>query len=92
MESREVDRRADVYALGVMLYQMLIGELPFQGNAGQILFAHLQQPVPDPRVTDPDLPYPVVYAIMRALAKTPEDRFQSAGELARAFEGEVALA
>ncbi|MBK8024532.1 MAG: serine/threonine protein kinase [Chloroflexi bacterium] len=80
-----VDQRADVYALGIMLYEMATGTRPFQGNAGQVLFAHLRQPAPDPRVVVPDLPGAVVSAIQRAMAKNPAERPSTAGEIARAI-------
>lgn len=85
MAAKEVDYRADIYSLGVVLYEMVTGERLYKGSAGQILFAHLQQPPTDPRDMRPDMPKNISSAVLRALAKKPEDRFQSAGELARAL-------
>ncbi len=81
--SDQVDGRADVYALGVMTYQMLTGELPFQGdNPGAVMLAHLQQPAPDPREIIPALPDQVAEAIGHALAKDPDERYPTAGAFA----------
>lgn len=85
MAAREVDHRADIYGLGVVLYEALTGEKPFKGSAGQVLFAHLQQPSPDPRRVVDDLPPQVTAALNKALAKNPEDRFQTASEFAAAL-------
>jgi serine/threonine-protein kinase len=84
--SATIDGRADVYSLGVMVYQMLTGQLPFTGESpGAVLMAHLQQPAPDPRAVRPDLPAACAEAIRRALAKDPAQRCPTAGELAGAL-------
>lgn len=80
--SSEVDARADIYALGVMAYQMLTGELPFKhNNPGALVMAHLMQPPPDPRELVPGLTKSAAHVIIKAMAKKPEDRFATAGEM-----------
>jgi tRNA A-37 threonylcarbamoyl transferase component Bud32 len=83
--AKTVDGRSDVYALGVIAYEMLTGERPFEGGAAQVMFAHLQKPVTDPRQHRSDLPENVSKAILKALEKLPEDRFESAGAFVGAF-------
>jgi predicted Ser/Thr protein kinase len=85
LAAKEVDKRSDVYALGVIAYEMLTGERPFEGNAAQVMFAHLQKPVTDPRQHRSDLSENVAKAVMKALEKLPEDRFESAGAFAGAL-------
>ncbi len=80
-ESANVNGKADIYALGIMVYQMLSGETPFKhNNPGALLIAHLNQPPPDLCDILPDLPHHIGYAIQRAMAKKPEDRFSTATE------------
>jgi eukaryotic-like serine/threonine-protein kinase len=83
--AKEVDKRADIYALGVMAYEMLTGEKPFTGGAAQVMFAHLQQPAPDVYDTGQDIPMSAAHAIQRAMAKDAQDRYASAGEFVAAL-------
>lgn len=80
-----VDHRADIYALGVVAYEMLTGHRPFKGSGPQVLFAHLQQPVPNPRLAVPAISYEAAHAVLRALSKDADDRYSSAGEFAAAL-------
>jgi len=86
MAAREVDKRADIYALGVMTYQLLTGELPFGGeNAASVVFGHLQRPAPDARDVVDDLPEAVAKAVRKAMAKQADDRYPTAGAFAEAL-------
>lgn len=84
-----VDRRADVYALGCVVYQCLTGMAPFSGTEAQVLLAHLE--TPPPRVCDHrgDIHPDIDAVVAQALAKAPADRFPSAGELARAVAATI---
>jgi serine/threonine protein kinase len=82
----EVDVRADLYSLGVVLYQMITGTTPFHGETPmQIAAQHLQVPPPSAQMMRPDLPIGAEQVLQRALAKRPDDRYRSAQDLANAF-------
>ena len=88
MLARPVDGRADLYALGVVLFESATGQLPYRADdLGQLLAMHATAPVPDPRVLRPDLPPDLAELICRLLAKDPDDRIQSAHELGVALGG-----
>ena len=77
ISAKEVDARADIYGLAVMLYEMLAGHPPFKGSAAQLLFAHIQQPAPYLQDEVPGIPTHVATSIMRAMSKNPDDRQQT---------------
>jgi serine/threonine protein kinase len=82
----EIDTRADLYSLGVILYQMITGTTPFQGETPmQIAAQHLQVQPLAPKMLRPDLPTAAEQVILRALAKRPADRYMLAQEMAFAF-------
>ncbi|APR78295.1 Putative serine/threonine-protein kinase pknH [Minicystis rosea] len=84
--SRKVDLRSDLWAIGVILYRTLAGRLPFPGeNVGDVLVRVCTDPWPAPSTICSDLPSRVDAFFERALARDPERRFQSAPEMAEAF-------
>ena len=83
--SRELDGRSDLYSLGCVLYEMLAGEPPFTGPADTLVHQHLAvDPTPITSLR-PAVPAPVAAALMRALAKTPADRFSPVAQFAEAL-------
>ena len=85
--AREVDGRADIYSLGVMTYQLLSGALPFKRTPpGALLLAHMTTPPPDVRELVPSVSRQTSQAILKAMAKNPDDRFPSAREFAQALK------
>jgi tRNA A-37 threonylcarbamoyl transferase component Bud32 len=80
-----VDHRADIYALGVTLYELLTGAVPFAD--GDVAFHHRHTPPPDPREGCPDLPDAFAELILHMLAKDPDDRSGSAARVAERLQG-----
>jgi outer membrane protein assembly factor BamB len=85
IRGERIDARADVYALGCLLFYTLTGEVPFKRDGDEArLWAHLSEPPPKPSEYVKDLPEAFDSVIERALAKDPEERYPSAGDLGRA--------
>ena len=82
-----IDHRADIYALGIVLYELVTGRKPFRADTPMaVVIKHMQDPLPRPKDFVPDIPKEVEQVIIKALAKAPEDRYQEMGEFAQALE------
>ena len=86
IEGGAADVRSDVYALGVILYRMLVGHLPFGDAPVAAALGHLQDRPPPPRAQVPAIPVAVEAALLRALAKDPEARFATMEAFRAALE------
>nr|WP_263429862.1 serine/threonine-protein kinase [Nannocystis pusilla] len=87
-QDQPLDGRSDIYAMGVLMFRMFTGRLPFRAKAFMAVLAmHMQEPPPRPSEVDPTRPVTAGQeaVILRCLAKNPDDRFQSADELAAAI-------
>ena len=90
LKGEKIDGRADLYALGVMLYRLLAGQLPFPPQSA--ISDHLSAPVPDPRITRPDLSPNLARFVMKCMAKSPGDRCRTADEFLAEFRAALANA
>ena len=87
---KKIDGRSDLYAMGVLVYQMLTGQIPYNSDTpAKIMMMHVLQPVPQILEVRTDLPVGCDTVITRAMAKNPDDRFSTAGEMAEALDSTV---
>ena len=83
----DADHRSDLYAIGIVLYQMLLGQTPFKANTpAATLMAHVHRPLPLPSTIKPDIDPNIEAVLLKALAKQPEDRYQSTTEMIKSLE------
>src|SRR4029079_9148587 len=92
-DSKYLDARTDIYSLGCVLYEMLVGEAPFRGSTLTAVIANrLSSPAPSPRVARELVPEAVDTAVRRAMANTPADRFSTASQFADALSPPATVA
>lgn len=93
-KGENVDQRSDIYSLGIVIYEMVTGTIPFEGESAlDLAMKHIKSPIPDPRMVNPKVAPEIVEIIKKACAKEPKNRYQSARAMGQAlknvYEGKI---
>lgn len=87
MGKKDLDGKTDVYSFGVMIYEMVVGQVPFNADTPfSIIHDHIYTPLPLPKIVNPNVPDSVQRVLLKALAKDREDRYATVEELISAFK------
>jgi len=85
-EGIEIDHRSDLYSLGILLYKLLTGQVPFTGTVDKVFWAHLYMSPKPPRELEPDIPEALEQIVLRSLCKDRKERYQSAADMHEALK------
>jgi eukaryotic-like serine/threonine-protein kinase len=90
VEGKPADNRADLYSYGLILYEMVVGDVPFTGESTlKVMYQRIQEKPKSPKLIKPDLPNWLVRIIMRCLERNPDDRYQNAYEILADLQGSL---
>jgi serine/threonine-protein kinase len=93
MGDRELDKRTDLYSFGVVIYELLVGQVPYSsGTPLSIIHDHIYRPLPLPSAANPEIPTQVEKVLLKAIAKEADDRYQSGVEMVAALRETIGVA